>query len=262
MKLKHKEVVKLIEELGRKRGSFVVPLLMDETRSISRYMVSLVYEKLEGHFSKEGVTRSNVDVIIHSSGGDADAAYHLSRILQEYCGEEHKLAAIIPRFAKSAATLLACGCDAIAMGPPSELGPIDPQIEDPSTGMWLSASSISTMIEMMKKIERGPLLEEFVKKIPVMAMGDFERVRDHTEELVQELLVNRMFKGKAGAEDKAKEISETLAKGYKFHGKAITMWEAKKLGLEVEEMPKEQWTIVWKIFRTFEEEVLLSGGEA
>ena len=39
-----------------------------------------------------------------------------------------KLTFIIPRWAKSAATLLVCGGDEILMTPVAELGPLDPQI--------------------------------------------------------------------------------------------------------------------------------------
>jgi hypothetical protein len=245
-----KELSKLVEELEKQRESVVVPILMDQTRSISRYLVSLIYEKLDEKLSAQGSPK-NIDIIIHSSGGDADAAYHLAVILQEYC--KSNLTAIVPRYAKSAATLLACGADKICMNSPSELGPIDPQIED-SSGMWVSASSISTTIELLKGIESGPLLREFAGRIPVMGLGDIERMRDHIEDILTELLLSRMFKEK---EDEARDIARRLTKEYKFHGKAITFREAKKIGLKVEKLPEEQWKLVWKIYKIFEEEVLV-----
>jgi uncharacterized protein YjaG (DUF416 family) len=35
------------------------------------------------------------------------------------------------------------------------------------------------------------------------------------------------------------------------------MRDAQKMGLKIERLPKEQWDIVWEIFRIFEEEILV-----
>jgi hypothetical protein len=206
------EISKLVEKLGELRNSIVVPLLMDPTRSIDKYTVSLMYERVREIQSMKNPPK-NIDLLIHSGGGDADATFHIAIMFQEGVGKG-KLTAIIPRWAKSAATLLACGCDKIALDLPSELGPIDPQIEDPSTGMWVSVSSIPTTIEFLKTIEAGPLLKEFAEKIPVMGFGDFERMKEHIEECLRELLLNRMFKEDEDAEDKVNNICTKLVKEY------------------------------------------------
>lgn len=69
-----------------------------------------------------------IDVWLHSPGGDANAAYKLSLGLRSRC---RKLRVAIPDYAKSAATLFALGCDEIYMDKDSELGPLDVQIEHP-----------------------------------------------------------------------------------------------------------------------------------
>src|SRR5690606_23447016 len=70
---------------------------------------------------------SPISVLIESPGGDAAAAYRIARLLQAHC---KWFKVIVPRFAKSAATILALGAEKIWMGRLGELGPIDAQILD------------------------------------------------------------------------------------------------------------------------------------
>lgn len=137
-----------VDELSAMRNSLVVPILMDETSVIDYYLVSEIYDKVSQALKEK--ERENIDVILHSGGGDADAAYHIALILQNLC--KGKLSMIVPRYAKSAATLLACGGDVIVMCLPSELGPIDPQVQDPTSGRWVSVSSVTSTIKIFRKI--------------------------------------------------------------------------------------------------------------
>lgn len=62
---------------------------------------------------------SPVALLIHSPGGYASCAYQIANALRNHCG---KFVAIIPRWAKSAATLLALGAEQIVLGRDGELG--------------------------------------------------------------------------------------------------------------------------------------------
>lgn len=80
-----------------------------------------------------------LELLLHSPGGSADIAYELIRVFRRHC---RKLNIIVPLEAKSAATLMCLGADAIYMGEFADLGPIDVQIQDPvETG----AKSISPL---------------------------------------------------------------------------------------------------------------------
>ena len=82
-------------------------------------------------------------LILHSSGGDIGSAYLIGKLCREYTSE--KFVAVIPRKAKSAATLICCGADEIHMGSLSELGPIDPQINRlPVLGLKILWSILQT----------------------------------------------------------------------------------------------------------------------
>ncbi|WP_210241737.1 SDH family Clp fold serine proteinase [Bradyrhizobium ivorense] len=69
-----------------------------------------------------------IDLLLHTPGGDVDAAEKLIGLVRSATGEEGQLRVIIPDFAKSAGTLMALGANAIVMSDSSELGPIDPQV--------------------------------------------------------------------------------------------------------------------------------------
>ncbi len=75
----------------------------------------------------KGVGKSeNLDLIIHSPGGDGLTADKMLDLCRKYCSG--KLRIIVPLYAKSAATLMALGADEIVMGEASEIGPIDAQV--------------------------------------------------------------------------------------------------------------------------------------
>jgi len=82
----------------------------------------------------------SLDLLIHTGGGDIDAAEKLITIVRTCVGTA-KLRVIVPDFAKSAGTLMALGADAIVMSDVSELGPIDPQITvQDGNGNWIRHS--------------------------------------------------------------------------------------------------------------------------
>jgi len=72
-----------------------------------------------------GVKDRELDLVLHSPGGDPNAAEQMLKYLRT---QFDHIRALVPLSAKSAATMLALGCDEIVMGEHSELGPIDPQV--------------------------------------------------------------------------------------------------------------------------------------
>ncbi len=66
------------------------------------------------------------DLFIETRGGETDATEGLVHILRNLAPD---LRVIIPRAAKSNGTLLSLAAKEIVMGPPSELGPIEPSFD-------------------------------------------------------------------------------------------------------------------------------------
>jgi membrane-bound ClpP family serine protease len=104
-----------------KRNAPVYPFFTDA--GLIHRFVEYVYEDLRERFGEHG---DHLVVVMHSSGGDIHAAFNIAQLLRRYGQKE--LIFIIPRWAKSAATLIACAGDKILMTPVAELGPLDPQI--------------------------------------------------------------------------------------------------------------------------------------
>jgi hypothetical protein len=85
-------------------------------------------EQIDVHALMEvchGVDERELDLVIHSPGGSPQAAEQMVNYLRT---QFDYIRAFVPMQAKSAATMIALGCDEIVMGRHSELGPIDPQI--------------------------------------------------------------------------------------------------------------------------------------
>lgn len=68
---------------------------------------------------------TEIHLWIDSIGGSADSAYKLACLLR---ARSRRLVAIVPDYAKSAATLLALAADELFMDDGAELGPLDAQI--------------------------------------------------------------------------------------------------------------------------------------
>jgi Serine dehydrogenase proteinase len=72
-----------------------------------------------------GIEPGPLDLILHSPGGDANAAEQIMKYLRDL--GFGPIRAIVPICAMSAATMMALCCDEILVGRHSQLGPIDPQ---------------------------------------------------------------------------------------------------------------------------------------
>jgi hypothetical protein len=68
-----------------------------------------------------------IALLIQSPGGDAHHAYSIARFFQR---RTRDFTVLVPRFAKSAATLLALGASRLILGRDAELGPLDVQMPD------------------------------------------------------------------------------------------------------------------------------------
>ncbi len=109
---KSESVLEKIEEI-RGRRCYVL------WTGINNQTVDAVYDDLRTNYID---SNGKLDVVIDSGGGSIDAAYNLACLFQQYGSDE--LTFIIPRWAKSAATLLACSGEEILMTPVAELGPL------------------------------------------------------------------------------------------------------------------------------------------
>jgi ClpP class serine protease len=195
-------------------------------------------------------TESDVCILLHTLGGDADAAYHLGIRMQNLTNKQ--LIMVVPRLAKSAGTLLACSGNKILATPITELGPVDPQVQLPGTGRYVSAKTIrDSLKQAIETIKETRTSEEQIvgavfSGIPIAEMGHYESLLNHVKSLLEDILSRRMKKDRK----EVSEIAEKLTKGYVYHGKAIHVEEAKDVGLEIEILTGDKLKAVYNIYQT------------
>lgn len=162
-------------------------------------------------------------LVLFSGGGSAGSAYLIGKLCREY--SKGNFIVSVPRYAKSAATLLCCAANEIHMGSLSELGPIDPQIDDlPALGL---KNSIEHLAELAKKYpEASEMFAKYLHlSLNLVNIGYYERVAESALQYSERLLETH--------EDilpkKPKEIAFDLVYKYKDHGFVIDKEEAEQI---------------------------------
>ena len=252
-----RECEPILEQISKSKNITVIPLLFHIQANIGPWVTTKLYDRLAKFGNK---IKGDVAVILFSRGGDPDTAFLIGKMLNRMT--EGRLIFIIPRLAASAATLLALSGDRIIMGPPSELSPIDPQIEI-SPYRFVSARSVRESCDLiLKEIMKHPeipksTVEAFLERLPLTEVIDYELLLEHMIELVVSLLKLRMVK----EESKAKQIAEKLVRGFKYHGRSISIDDALELGLNVEELPLDYWNLVWEFHKKWEKVATITAKE-
>lgn len=191
-----------------------VTFIYDPSREINRSVLDEVYK-----YVSVG-TKTNTLMVLVSPGGSIEPAYMTSKVCREF---SKKFVVVIPRMAKSAATLLSLGADEIHMGIISELGPIDPQIGNlPALGM---ENALEYIAEVTTKYPGSS--EMFAKYLSLSLglknLGYSKRVAESAVQYATRLLGDR----KVAEKFNANMVAKRLVYEYKDHGFVIDKNEAK-----------------------------------
>lgn len=237
-----------LEEFRQVRERKCYPLLLGNT-SIGQRVVDDVFDDLRRDFRD---CNGCLDVVIDSSGGDIDCAYNLALLLRRFGTKD--LIFFVPRWAKSAATMLVCSGNKVMMTPVAELGPLDPQITqmNPLERRLEEFSPLhidATLNLIRDEFQNGneKLAKGLMERLQFpLTLGSFKKSLDIAEEYLSRLLSTRMFIGK---EDKAKQIAKTLTTGYADHGFCIDVDEARTIGLEAYVVDNQQMDLLWDLHK-------------
>lgn len=209
--------------------------------------------------------RTPVALIIDSPGGHADQAYQIANLLRNRCGS---FTAIVPRYAKSAATLLALGAQEILLNDVAELGPLDAQLPDMDREEHWSALNEALAVERLQTasleilagtihllhrsfpFKKTDALVEPARRFAAELMRPlFDRLDPvHYNQICRSLKVAeeyavRLLQPKFILRD-AERIARRLVSDYPDHGFVIDFAEAKKLGLHVRQLTDEQTQMI------------------
>lgn len=245
-----KEIQQALLEIGNKRGTSVYPLFLGDL-PIEADTVSGVYDDLCSYLTGPC---TKLDVIVDSSGGDIHAAYGLARLFRRFATSE--LNFIVPRWAKSAATLLVCGGDTIYMGPIAELGPLDPQImqfnQYENRFESFSPLSVEATLDLIRnEFENGheKLANGLLHRLQFpLTLGGIKKSLDIGKQYVVKLLTTRML-SEEGKEEQAQAVGQALTEKYSDHGFWIDIDEANSIGLKVQELEPTEFSLVWQLYR-------------
>jgi hypothetical protein len=188
----------------------------------------------------------DVMLLLLSRGGSIESAYQISKLCKSFSG--NRFVAVVPRYAKSAATLIAIGADEIHMGPLGQLGPIDPQLEG------LPALGVSQALKTMASVAQAfpgsaDMFARYLRMVlTVEQIGYCDRISESAVQYAERLLSAKLNLPKpAGA------VARDLVHEYKDHGFVIDIDEARMhLGSEWIKSDTQELAAAEEIYNQFE----------
>ena len=207
-----------------------------------------------------------IALLIDSHGGMAGPSYEIAMLLRRHCGG---FVAVIPRHAKSAATLLTLGADEIILNDHAELGPLDVQIYDHDRDEMLSGLDEVQSLERLQAFAMSALdrvmillLQRTRKKMKNVLPVASEFVTQLTEPMFEGIDVvryTRMSRLLKVAEEYGKRLLRTnygprgaatiasyLVERYPEHGFPIYPDEARQIGLKLADISPQLSKILEK----------------
>lgn len=196
---------------------------------------------------------NRVDVLIHSTGGDALAAWKLMSVLRERF--EH-VSVLVPYMAFSAATIFAMGADEIVMHPHASLGPIDPQISIPlpegnqrhfsyeDVGAFLRF--LEKDVEISEQVHIAAIIDRLFSAVDPLNVGAAKRASELSSSVGERLLLLHMKS--VEERSRAKQIADDLNKSFFAHGDAVSRTRAKELNLKIAPEDKELEGLIWSAY--------------
>ncbi|MBO0680332.1 hypothetical protein JRC04_22940 [Mycolicibacterium sp. S2-37] len=188
-------------------------------------------------------TSRELDLILHSPGGQAEACDRLVRYMRS---KFDHVRVFIPMGAMSAATMWAMAADEIVMGKHSQLGPIDPQIIMP-TGWTMPAGALTTQFkEASDECSADPSRLTgwlpTLQQYPPGILNVCENAAELAKNLVEEWLRTYMLKDHAEKDVLARDVAQWLADDstHLSHSRAITREDLTAQGLTITPLEGDQ----------------------
>lgn len=197
---------------------------------------------------------SDLDFMLHTPGGDMDAAEKLITMVRTRLANGH-LRVIVPDFAKSAGTLMAIGADKIAMSDTSELGPIDPQITLNDANGNSIPHSIQSYLDAYRAHSEALAINPgdetariMLGKLDPATIKLFEAARQRARAFAEAQLKRGMLRNEPAYTKVASDLLDTTR--WLSHGQMIGYEDAQTLGLGVEYLDPEstEWQLIWQLY--------------
>jgi len=251
---------------NRKRPMLV--LFYPGDLGIDERQIELLHTVLTSNQLSREHPLQELDVFIHTVGGEPTAAYRLAQVIRDFTRE---LVFLVPRYAYSGGTLICLAGDAIMLGAYAVLSPIDITLhrspvygkrdeqfrfldeEEEETEIQLVAIDhfikVATQAridienefrrrkwEMAKSDVENAMLCEMVRELGVIEIAKLYREKNITQEYARELLKSYMFKDQPLDEHDMNSILRRLVVEAPAHEFPMDYHICHDVGLKVEEM--------------------------
>jgi len=196
-------------------------------------------------------------LLINSPGGDGLAAERIINVCRSY-SDTNEYWTVVSGKAKSAATMVCMGSSKVLMAPPSELGPIDPQIIREEDGQR-KVFSAHSLVNNYNKLFRGATraqgnLQPYLQQLAHFDAREISRYESFIK-LSDDIAVKSLASGMMSNKNKnqiKKDIKVFLdpEAGTMAHGRPIFSDEAKGCGLLIEDIDvrSELWKTLYELY--------------
>jgi ClpP class serine protease len=195
-------------------------------------------------------------MIINSPGGSPLAAERIINTCRSFSDSDFEV--IVPRMAKSAATMVCLGANKIYMSKTSELGPIDPQVVITKTNGEHELKSAHVIIksfeELFEKATKTqgriePYLQQ-LDRYDKRELKAHQMAENLSVDIAVKVLKTGMMNNLKEADIKEKIKIFTSPEETKAHGRPIYHKEAQESGLAVEifDIHSEEWRTLWELY--------------
>ncbi|MHB8577817.1 MAG: SDH family Clp fold serine proteinase [Dehalococcoidia bacterium] len=244
-RVRRKYLARLHSQTGR--AVILYATAFTEPNSTSPAILQVGLGDVQGFMEAvSGTTERELDLILHSPGGSAEAAESIIEYLRQ---RYDHIRVFVPLAAMSAATMMALGADEIVLGKHSQLGPIDPQLQivTPEGPRVAPAKAILDQFEK-GKAECAKDSSALAAWLPILRsyapglLSQCEDSRELAETMVRGWLERYMFKGEPSASADAARIAAWFADYDNFasHSRAVGIAKARAQGLKVQALEDDQ----------------------
>jgi hypothetical protein len=225
-----------------------------------RYPV--IIEDEDAHMLEEVLQNTDLDgkelvLLISSPGGDALAAERIVNICRSFSSD--KFSVIVPKMAKSAATMVCFGAHEIRMSKTSELGPIDPQISvEDERGNIIKYQAAHEILESYNELMRkanttNGNMEPYLQQLARFDARDIRRIvyaQALSESIAVKCLQSGILSGRNYRYVKSKIKPFLDPQFTKTHGRPIYHDVALSCGLPIRltDLQDQLWQTVWSLY--------------
>jgi Serine dehydrogenase proteinase len=233
-----------LRQLHERTGRSTVLYATDWLSGNSSQAASVTLQDMQGLMEVfHNLPGPNLDLILHSPGGQAEAADRLVRYMRS---KFTHVRVFVPLAAMSAATMWAMAADEIVMGKHSQLGPIDPQVMLPSGISMPVGALLEQFEEASQQLAAQP--DKIAAWLPTLQqypsglLNFCQAAAKLAEQLVAEWVETYMLAGKPDRQLKALQIAAWLAddKTHLSHSRAITRDQLREQGVVVRDLEEDQ----------------------